>query len=93
MEQFNYEEVNERDDKVALMTRTRFKQNLMQAVERKDCYVTQKDIDKFIELNYEEVYDWDYDTFTDFAIELCANWCDFWKTVAEFDLKTPAYVG
>ena len=73
------------------MTRERFKRNLVQALEHKDQYVSDRDMEKFLDLNYDEDgnWDWDYDIYTNFASEMCRTG-NFWKAVKQFDLH---YVG
>jgi len=74
------------------MSRSKFKNNLVQAIEAKDHAVSDEDMEKFLDLNYDEdssITDWDYDDFSMFASDLCANWGNFWETVAGFGLHTP----
>lgn len=72
------------------MTRKQFKKNLIQALENKDQDVSNEDIEKFLDLNFDEDnYEWDYDDFTSFAGELCSNYGNFWETVRDFDLHCP----
>jgi len=74
------------------MTRNKFKENLVEALDSKDQYVKNEDIETFLDLNYDEDGDWDwsYGDFKDFACEVCANFGDFWETVESYDLHTPA---
>jgi len=74
------------------MTREVFKRNLVQALDHRDMFVDNKTLEEFLDLNYDEDgdWDWDYDNFTQFASDLCANFGDFWQTVEEYDLHTPA---
>lgn len=73
------------------MTREKFKRNLIQALDRHDQYVSDEDIETFLDLNYDEDgdWDWDIDDFMDFAIEVCANFGSFWETVECYDLHSP----
>ena len=71
------------------MSRNKFKRNLGQALDRRDQYVSDEDLEKFLDLNYDEDgdWDWDLDDFMDFADEVCNE--GFWETVAEYDLHYP----
>jgi hypothetical protein len=72
------------------MSRTQFKNNLVQAIESKDCYVDDKTIEEFLDLNYcEETSNWDFQDFNNFACEICSEWGNLWKVAREFDLKIP----
>ena len=73
------------------MTRKQFKRNLVQSIEARDLFVSDEDIEKFLNLNYDEDGDWnwDYDTFGQFTADMCANFGDFWETVADWDLHYP----
>lgn len=61
--------------------------NLEQAIERKDHYVSRKDLEKMIKNNFNEMTGWTYSDFNFFASELCANWGDFEETKKQFELK------
>ena len=71
------------------MTREKFKRNLIQALDHTDQFVDNETLEKFLDLNYDEDGDWDWniDDFMGFAEELCANFGDFWKTVKSYDLN------
>lgn len=73
------------------MTREKFKRNLVQALDHHDQYVSDEDIEKFLDLNYDEDgdWDWDYEDFDYFAIEVCENFGHFWETVRSYDLNYP----
>ena len=74
------------------MTREQFKRNLIQSIERKDQYVSNEDIEKFLDLNFDEdssISDWDFGDFSDFVSDLCNNSGDFWETVSSYDLHCP----
>ena len=73
------------------MTRNKFKTNLSQALDNRDVYVSDEDLEKFLDLNYDEDGDWDWDfaEFDQFACDVCANFGDFWETVEEYDLHRP----
>ena len=72
------------------MTREQFKKNLIQAIEYKDQDVSDSDIEKFLDLNFDEDnYEWDYNDFTSFASKLCSNFGNFWETARNFDLHCP----
>ena len=73
------------------MTRNKFKENLVEALDSKDMFVKNEDIETFLDLNYDEDGDWDwaYRGLSDFASEVCANFGDFWETVEEYDLHLP----
>lgn len=75
------------------MSRKKFKNNLVQAIESKDYYVDDETIEKFLDLNYDEdssITEWEYEDFNNFAHELCHAWGNFWEAVREFDLNVPA---
>ena len=73
-----------------MMTRERFKENLIQAIEYKGQYVSEEDIEKFLDLNYDGSgdFDWNYSLFTMFALEVAAD--SFWEAAKQFNLH---YVG
>ena len=71
------------------MTREKIKRNLIQALDRRDRYVDNETLEKFLDLNYNEDWDWDIDDFMDFVDELCANFGNFWETVRSYDLHCP----
>lgn len=61
--------------------------NFEQALERRDHYVSRKDLEKMIKNNFEKMRSWTYSDFSLFASELCANWGDFEETKKQFELK------
>ena len=74
------------------MTREQFKKNLIQALEYKDQEVNNEDIEKFLDLNFDEdssISDWNFGDFSEFVSDLCNNSGDFWSTVGSYDLHYP----
>ena len=74
------------------MSRTKFKNNLVQAITSKDYYVEDETIEKFLDLNYDEdssLAEWEYQDFNEFALALCDAWGDIWEAAREFDLHYP----
>lgn len=71
------------------MSKSKFAQNLVQALERKDQSITDEELEEFLRLNYDEDgdWDWDYDTFSQFASDVCQE--GFWGAVAGWDLHYP----
>lgn len=61
--------------------------NFKQALERRDHYVPQKDLENTVKKNFEEMKGWTYSDFSFFASELCANWGNFEETKEQFELK------
>lgn len=61
--------------------------NFKQALERRDHYVSKKDLENTVKKNFEEMKGWTYSDFSFFASELCANWGDFEETKKQFELK------
>ena len=54
------------------MTREQFRQNLIEAIEFHDGYVSNEEIEHFLELNYDvdsSITDWTYSDFNAFAID------------------------
>lgn len=54
------------------MTREQFKTNLEQAIEFHDGYISNEDLEHFLDLNYDEdssITDWTYSDFNAFAID------------------------
>ncbi len=73
------------------MTKETFKTSLMEAIEEKDGYVEDDELDLFLDLNWSEFKDnlenWAYSDFTYFARETAAY--GFWIAVEEFDFNLP----
>lgn len=73
------------------MSRKQFKKNLVQSIRARGLEVSDEDIEKFLNLNYDEDgnWNWDYDTFGQFTADLANNSGNFWETVDEWDLNYP----
>ena len=74
------------------LSRKDFKQNLVEALESKDCYVSDDILEKFLDLNYDEdssLTEWTFSDFLDFASEFCACSYDLWETARSYDLHYP----
>ena len=69
------------------MSKERIVKNIQAAFERRDCYVPEKEIIKLVEKNYDELKDWGYEEFAEFANDLCAEWDDFEALKNQYDLK------
>ena len=56
------------------MTRKQFRKNLIEALIHHDCDLTNEEIEKFLDLNYDEdssLSDWTFSNFNSFAIDVC----------------------
>ena len=74
------------------MTRREFKENLVEALDDKDQYVCDEDIEIFLDLNYDEdssIAEWTYSDFKLFVSDVCAEQ-DFWEAARLNDFHTPA---
>lgn len=65
----------------------RIVRSLKQAINNKDCYMSENTIRTMVEGNYEQLQDWDYNCFHDFACRLAANDCDWEEVCRQYDLK------
>lgn len=74
------------------ITRSKFKKELLAVIADADYYVKDEDIEKFLDLNYDEdssLAQWNYSEFSSFKHELCHEWGNFWDAVKQFDLHYP----
>ena len=74
------------------LSRNNFKQNLVEALESKDCYVSDDMLEKLLNLNYDEdssLTEWTFSDFLGFASEFCACSYDLWETARSYDLHYP----
>jgi len=72
------------------MTRQKFKNCLIQAMEAKDQWMPNNDIETFLDLNYDEdssIAEWEFSDFFWFVDSICEE--GFWKAVKSNDLHTP----
>lgn len=69
------------------MTREKFKENLIDALEYRDQWVDDETLEEFIKLNYENVKDWNHSDFRTFVSDICAE--DFNEACHLNDLKRP----
>ena len=72
------------------LDREEFKENLIEACADKDQYISVDDLERFLDLNYDEDSDvatWNYRDFADFATELAANSGDLRDTCHAYDFK------
>ena len=72
------------------MTRNKFKQNLEEALIHHDCYVSDDELESFLDLNYDEdssLSDWTFADFNSFAIDIS---CDGLRDACHYlDLHYP----
>lgn len=71
-------------------TRDTFKDDLVYALECRDLYVSNAEIEKFLDLNFDEdssIASWGYREMHEFVCEICNE--GFWSTVKEYDLNIP----
>ena len=75
------------------MTKNVFKQNLNEALEDKGGFVTDSEIDEFLDLNFDEdssLAEWTYRDFADFAGCIATNDNDIWEACRTcYDLHFP----
>lgn len=72
------------------LDREEFKENLIEACADKDQYISVDDLERFLDLNYDEdssLAEWNYRDFADFATELAANFGDLRDTCHAYDFK------
>lgn len=72
------------------LTREQFKYNLIEACADRDQYISVDDMQKFLDLNYDEdssLAEWGYREFADFADVLAEHYGVMSETCHEFDLK------
>ena len=58
------------------MTRKEFKINLVEAIEFHDGYISDEDVEKLLDLNYDEdssICNWTFSTFNTFALDYVAE--------------------
>jgi hypothetical protein len=74
-----------------MMSRQTFGRSLFQAIYYKGIVINEEDLEKFLDLNYDEDsdYDWDYNDFSTFADKVVELKGDFWEAVAEFNFHYP----
>lgn len=71
-------------------SREEFKQNILEAFDAKDVCSKDSDLNKFLDLNYDEdssMRKWTYADFTLFALDVAEN--GFWKACKLNDFHTP----
>lgn len=61
--------------------------NLSEAIEFRDCYVSNTKIRNLVKRNYDELKTWTFAQFVDFASDLEGSDCDWKETCQEYDLK------
>ena len=61
--------------------------DLSEAIEFRDCYVSDRKIRNFVKRNYSELKTWTFAQFVNFASDLEGNDCDWRETCQECDLK------
>lgn len=70
------------------MTRNKFKQNLEEALIHHDCEISNDELERFLDLNYDEdslLSDWTFANFNSFAIDIS---CDGLRNACHYiDLK------
>ena len=69
------------------MTRKQFRKNLIEALIHHDCDLTNEEIEKFLDLNYDEdssLSDWTFSNFNSFAIDVCEE--GLWRACRLNDL-------
>lgn len=69
------------------MTRKQFRKNLIEALIHHDCDLTNEEIEKFLDLNYDEdssLSDWTFSNFNSFATDVCEE--GLWRACRLNDL-------
>lgn len=69
------------------MTRKMFKKNLLEAIEFHDGYEKDEDIEKFLDLNFDEdgyMEEWTFNDFNEFAMDVCEE--GLWEAAKSYDL-------
>lgn len=61
--------------------------NLSEAIEFRDCYISDRQIRNFVKRNYDELKTWTFAQFVDFASDLEGSDCDWRETCRQYDLK------
>ena len=61
--------------------------NLSEAIEFRDCYISNTKIRNLVKKNYDELKTWTFAQFVDFASDLEGSGCDWKETCQEYDLK------
>jgi len=72
------------------LTKEQFKYNLIEACADKDQYISVEDMEKFLDLNYDEdssLAEWSYREFADFADVLAQHYGVLSEACQEFGLK------
>ena len=69
------------------MSKERIVKNLQAAFERRDQDVSREEIIELVEKNYDELKEWGYEEYSQFASDLCAEWGDFKELKRQYDLK------
>lgn len=69
------------------MSKEKIVENLQDAFERKDQYVPKSKLTRLVEKNYDELKDWGYSEYSQFASDLCAEWGDFKELKRQYDLR------
>jgi len=73
------------------MTKQKFKNCLVEAMEDKDWWEPDETINEFLRLNYDEdssLADWDYSDFK-YLVSIILKEQNFWEAVRQLDLHTP----
>lgn len=61
--------------------------NLSEAIEFRDCYISDRQIRNFVKRNYDELKTWTFAQFVDFASDLEGSDCDWKETCCQYNLK------
>lgn len=61
--------------------------DISEAIEFRDCYVSDREIRNFVKRNYSELKAWTFAQFVDFASDLEGSDCDWEETCRRYDLK------
>lgn len=67
------------------MTKELVIKNLKEALESKDCYLEEDEIEFIVEVGYEEMKNWTYKDFNMFVFDILGEWGDYMYVLREYD--------
>ena len=68
------------------MTKELVIKNLKEALESKDCYLEEDEIEFIVEVGYKEMKKWTYKDFNMFIFDILGEWGDYMYVLREYDL-------
>lgn len=68
------------------MTKELVIKNLKEALESKDCYLEEDEIEFIVEVGYKEMKKWTYKDFNMFVFDILGEWGDYMYVLREYDL-------